>query len=126
MSQLFEQIDQVWRNDTDLNSDSDIESLYMIRRFISLHPDGFLSADDCNRCIGIPDWAGAMLLMYSTPRLPRAPWMKYPKSIMKIEPLSDKRKNALNKIHKRFNTNDLHSQQIFKILKKQGIDTETY
>jgi len=125
MSDLFKQIGHVWNSSSELTTTTKIESMYMTNRFLSLHPDGFLPASDCNRFRNIPDWAGMQFLKYSTPTM-RAPRMKYPKALAKKEKLTKKRKNALMKVCKRFNVTEYHGVQIMKLLEKQGIKLETY
>jgi hypothetical protein len=125
MSDLFAQINDVWGGSDSLTTSSKIESMYMTNRFLSLHPDGFLSASDCNRFRNIPEWAGMQFLKYSTPNI-RAPRMKYPKSLAKKEKLTKKKKNALMKICRRFHVTEYHGTQILNLLEKQGIKLETY
>lgn len=120
-SRLFEQIDNLWEKNKQVTSSSKPESVYMMNRFLSLTPSGFLVASDCNRMIGLPDWAKHVLLYYALPKM-RKPWSKYPK--MAKEKLPEKKQKALTRICNKYCVKEFHGMQIMQILESKGIILE--
>jgi len=122
-SQLFSQLNDIWKSSKNLTSETKPDSIYMLNRFISLNSDGFLPANDCNNTIHIPDWASLLFLKYSTPtRTP--PRNTYPKKLTKDIKLTPKKKVVLQRICKKFNVSEFHGTQIVKLLEQQGFKLE--
>ena len=116
---LFDQINAVWGSDSTLTSKTKPSSVFMTNRFISLSPDGFLAASDCNRMYGLPEWAALPFLKYSTPEMD-APRNTYPKKLVQEKKLTDKKKLTLKRVCKKFNVAEFHGMQIVKLLEMQG------
>jgi len=117
-SNLFDQINLVWESDRSITTKTKPDSVYLTNRFLSLDLDGFLAAIDCNRMIGLPEWAALPFLKYATPeRTP--PRNKYPKKLVGPK-LTDKKKVTLQRICTRFNVAEFHGMQIVKLLELQG------
>lgn len=123
-SQLFEQVSMVWENNKGITTATKPDSVYMTNRFLSLSPDGFLAACDCNRLHGLPDWAALPFLKYATPKM-RAPRNKYPKKVVEGKKLTDKKKAALKRICKKFNISEFHGMQVVGLLEMQGFKLES-
>ena len=123
-SHLFEQVGMVWENSKSITTKTKPDSVYMTNRFLSLHPDGFLAACDCNRMQGLPEWAALQFLKFSTPKR-SAPRNKYPKKLVEGKKLTDKKKVTLRRICKKFNVSEFHGLQIVGLLEMQGFKLES-
>lgn len=115
---LFDQINAVWEG-KDITTKTKPDSIYMINRFLSLDPDGFMAAVDCNRMKGLPSWAALSFLTNSITNKP-APRNKYPKKLTQEKKLNDKQKVTLKRICVRFNVTEFHGRQIVQLLSMQG------
>ncbi len=122
-SKLFEQINDVWGRSASITTKTKPDSIYMTNRFLSLDPDGFLAASDCNRAHKLPDWAALSFLKYATPKK-RAPRNTYPKKLTAGKKLTDKKKVALQRVCRRFNVTEFHGLQIMGLLEQQGFKLE--
>ena len=122
-SPLFDQINDVWMSSPNINTKTKPESTYMVNRFLSLEPTGFLAASDCNRMHKLPTWAALPFLKYATPKcIP--PRNKYPKKLTQVKTLPPKKKRALELICKKFNITSFHGLQVMKLLEAQGFKLE--
>lgn len=118
-SKLFDQLNAVWESRESITTKTKPDSLYMTNRFLSLDPDGFVAAVDCNRMVGLPEWAALSFLKYAIPkRVP--PRNKYPKKLVGPT-LTEQKKLTLKRVCKKFNVADTHGLQIVKLLEQQGI-----
>lgn len=124
-SKLFDQINSVWRSDSTINTKTKPESIYMTNRFLSLDPDGFLAASDCNSFHKLPEWAALPFLKYATPKC-APPRNKYPKRIIEGKKLTEKKKLTLKRICTKFNVSDFHGLQIVKLLEAQGVTLDAH
>lgn len=124
MSDLFGQINDVWESKSTISTKTKPESVFMTNRFLSLDPNGFLAAVDCNRMRGLQDWAALSFLKYATPPMP-APRNKYPKKVVQGKKLTDRKKAALKRVCVKFNVSDFHGLQIVQLLEGQGFQLET-
>ena len=123
MSELFNQIDQVWQGSPEITTKTKPESVYMVNRFISLDPLGLVVAGELNRKHKLPPWAALPFLKHMTPDR-KAPRNKYPKKLMKGGKLSAKKKVVLKRICSKFNVGDFHGLQILTLLEEQGFKLE--
>ncbi len=124
MSELFDQLHKVWGTSPEITTKTKPESLYMLNRFLSLHPDGFLPAVDCNRFVGLPDWAALQYIKYATPTM-SAPRNTYPKKVLNGKKLTPKEKKALAIVCRHFHLSDFHGKQVLFLLKQQGINLDS-
>lgn len=118
---LFDQMRNLWTKDTLVTTKTKADSVYMITRFLSLTPEGFMPAQDLNRLHKLPEWAKLPFLYYSLPQQ-AAPWKKYPK-VSKTK-LTPKKQRALDRICTKFCVKEFHGLQIIQLLKMQGIEVE--
>ncbi len=124
MSKLFEQVNQIWGSSNKINTTTKPESAFMTTRFVSMDTqDGLLVSGIVNRMHGLPEWMVLPTLKYATPNI-RAPRNKFPKKLTGTK-LSDKRKNALQRVCKKFGVGEPHGLQIMDILEAQGFILET-
>lgn len=120
-NKLFDQVRNMYTKETQVDSNTKIESMYMLIRLLSLSPAGFFAAVESNRMIGAPDWAKLMHLYRSIPKQ-AAPRVKYPKA--EKEKITPKRKMALEKVCKLFCVGEEHAFQIMALLEHQGVVLE--
>ena len=120
---LFDQLNDVWKQSGNITTKTKPSSVYMTNRFLSLDPDSFLAASDCNRIHGLPEWAALPFLKYATPK-GNAPRNTYPKKLTEGKKLTDKKKLALKRICTKFNVSDFHGMQIYQLLEAQGFRLE--
>jgi len=118
---LFDQLRNLWTKRTVVSTKTKADSTYMLNRFLSLTPEGFLAAYDLNSMGNLPSWVGLPFLYYSVPQM-EAPWKKYPK--VPAEKLAPKKQLALDRVCARFCVKELHGKQIVAILQEQGIILE--
>ncbi len=123
-SKLFEQINAVWENSPSITTKTKPDSIYMTNRFLSLDPDGFMAASDCNMAHKLPEWAALPFLKYSTPKK-NAPRNKYPAKVVEGKKLTEKKKIALKLLCTKFNVAEFHGMQIMKLLEQQGFILES-
>lgn len=124
MSDLFAQINDVWAGSSSITTKTKPESIYMICRFLSLDPDGFLPAVDCNRMVGLPKWAQLPFLKNATPNK-RAPRNTYPKKVLEGKKLTPKQVKARRNVCVRFNVSEFHGTQVLHLLLQQGVNIDS-
>jgi len=118
---LFDQISNLWTKQIKVTTETKPESIYMISRFLSLSPDGFLPALDINQIYGAPEWSKLPYLFHALPQQ-SSPRNKYPK--MEKSKLTPKRQRALDRICYKFCVKPFHGMQVLLLLEKQGIKVE--
>jgi len=122
MSDLFEQIAQVWEGSKEITTKTKPESVFMTARFISLTLDGFTAAQALNMKGTVPPWLGLPFLKFTVPNR-KAPRNVYPKQLAK-QKLNEKQQRSIELICCKFNVNEFHGMQIKKLLDAQGFKTE--
>jgi len=121
-SPLFTQIENIWTKENKVTTDTKPESIYMINRFLSLSPSGFMASLVLNETRGVPEWAKLPYLYHSIDKQ-APPRNKYPKA-EKLD-LTPKRKKALERICAKFCVKPFHGLQIIALLEQQGIQVES-
>jgi hypothetical protein len=118
---LIDQVRNLWTKEVQFTTETKPESIYMVSRFLSLAPDGFLAALDLNSTVKAPTWAALPFLFYTVPKQP-APYFPYPKA--NKTKLTDKRQLALNRVCRKFCVKPFHGLQIMALLEQQGVKLE--
>lgn len=120
-SPLFAQIENIWTKEKKVTTDTKPESIYMINRFLSLSPSGFLASLILNETRGVPEWAKLPYLFHAIEKQ-NPPRNKYPKA-EKLD-ITPKRQKALERICAKFCVKPFHGLQIIALLEQQGIQVE--
>lgn len=119
MSDLFDQIGNLWEKKEPVTTATKPSSTYMSIRMVSLNASGFLIADILNQFGRMPDELKLPALYHALPKRKR-PWDKYPKKAKDELPKS--KLTTLDRIQRHFNVDEHHGMQIMSILESQGVD----
>lgn len=120
-SKLFDQINSLWNKTHTPSTENTLESIYMVNRFISLDIQGFWAASELNSIKNLPEWCYAALMYVKLPYAERK-FNKYPKSL--VQKKTDVELKNIAVICNKYCCSMYHAEQIIKLLKMQGINTE--
>ena len=91
---------------------------FIMARFLSMCSIGFdVAATYNDLALKLPDWARRPLIFHLTPKMKKAPYMKYvgkPK-----EKISAKAEAIIDRMQKHFNVRRHHAEEMYHILKLQ-------
>jgi len=96
------------------------DSVYVISRILSYSPFSFIQVKAINKYIGkIPDLYLLRVIRDTIPEMD-PPWIQYPKK-EKVDISSDNAR-LIKEICNHFNCSELHAEQIYTILQKEGVN----
>ena len=84
-----------------------------------MSPQGFMAAMDCNMSKA-PEWAKLAFLFYSIDKQ-HPPKVQYKYNVSKKESITPERQKVMDRVQSKYGTNDFHTDQIVKLLERQGI-----
>lgn len=120
-TKLFDQIHALWDKSKVPDTNTALESVYMVNRFISLDPMGFWDASELNSIINLPEWCYAPLMHVRLPYSERK-FCKYPKN------LNPKRTESeiatVARICEKYCCSTYHGEQYVKLFIMQGVNVE--
>ncbi len=120
---FFPYLKNLFTKQDKLTSNSQEQNMFMVLRYLSMHPDGFFIASEVNKLNSkLPAWATGCLLYHLVPKKPKAPFMTYSK--VKKKELSPRMEEILTKIGELFCCNLNYANDIYSLLIKQSIDIE--
>ena len=119
MSELFDQIGNLWEKHNKVTTKTKPVSAFMTSRFLSLTEVGFFYAHELNSFGTLPEWVALPFYYHALPKA-RKSFNKYPKAA-KQEKLSAAKEKALERICAKFCTSKMHGLQIMQLLEDQGI-----
>ncbi len=113
---LFEKIKNIFeKNEKPIGQKNN--DIFMINRFLSMHPESLLEAEYSNYFNGkIPNEYLEYLLYYTVDKKNKAPFIKYIKK--NTESKIDQK--VLTKVCTIFNCNERHGKEIIETLKAEG------
>lgn len=120
---FFPYLKNLFTKENKLTSNSQEQNMFMILRYLSMHPEGFFIASEVNKLNSkLPTWATGCLLYYLLPKKSKAPFMAYTK--IKKKELSPRVEEILTKIGELFCCNLEQANDIYSLLIKQSVDVE--
>ncbi len=120
---FFPYLKNLFTKEDRLTSKSQEQNMFMVIRYLSMHPDGFFIASEVNRLNSkLPNWATGCLLYFLVPKKSKAPFMAYTK--VKKKDISPRVEEILTKIGELFCCNQIHANDIYSLLIREGVDVE--
>ncbi len=120
---FFPYLKNLFTKEVKLTSNSQEQNMFMILRYLSMHPEGFFIASEVNKLNSkLPNWAIGYLLYHLVPKKAKAPFMAYSK--VKKKELSPRVEEILIKIGELFCCNLDQANDIYNLLVGEGVDIE--
>ena len=98
-----------------------IQNHFFVNTLLSFIPDSLLWSIEVNKYLGVPSWALDSLFVAGVKKRKTPPY-----KIPYIKKTTSKQTLLQEKISITFCTNPKHSQQIIDLLKKQGLEPESF
>ena len=117
---FFSYLKNLFTKSEQVTSVNTTPEMYMILRYLSMHPEGFFVASEVNKFNSkLPSWAMGCLLYNLLPKKPKAPYMDY----IKRKEIKDN--ELITKLGEVFCCRPTQAQDIYNLLLRQKVNIET-